>query len=190
MYSWFHLTAQSKSILFSTSGRRTTRGLLASTKGKNNHKPPLWWTRALMHLFKSLGTSNSNLWLKARLVLSKPSESSVHFKQIWVHWEQWTIAVWPRNMKWERLNGKLRFTLGFHYFPWGLSRYQYPDNNLPDFLNRIYSLYPYRRQPNGKIFCNFLWRLHGWIKSHLSGIFTPTSFRDWIDSFKILVSNF
>ena len=133
MYSWFHLTAQSKSILFSTSGRRTTRGLLASTKGKNNHKPPLWWTRALMHLFKSLGTSNSNLWLKARLVLSKPSESSVHLKQIWVHWEQWTTAVWPKNMKWEHLNGKMRFTFGFHYFHWGLSGYQHPDNNLPDF---------------------------------------------------------
>ena len=179
MYSWFHLTAQSKSILFLTSGRRTTRGLLASTKGKNNHKPPLWWTRALMHLFKSLGTSNSNLWLKARLVLSKPSESSVHFKQIWVHWEQWTTAVWPRNMKWEHLNGKMRFTFGFHYFHWGLSRYQHPDNNLPDFsfLNRTSSLYPYRRQPNRKIFCKILVKAPGVNKKPLVWNFHARQFQ-------------
>ena len=169
MYSWFHLTAQSKSILFLTSGRRTTRGLLASTKGKNNHKPPWWWTRAernfLMQLFQSLGTSNSNLWLKARLVLSKPSESSVHFKQIWVHWEQWTIAVWPRNMKWKHLNGKLRFHLGVTIFTGG-----WAGTSIPTI---IYQIFPFSTRnlhcihiagsQMGKYFAKFLWRLQRWI---------------------------
>ena len=186
MYSWFHLTAQSKSILFSTSGRRTTRGLLASTKGKNNHKPPWCWTRALMQLFKSLGTSNSNLWLKARLVLSKPSESSVHFKQIWVHWEQWTTAVWPRNIEWEQHQWQNVF---YTIFTGGWSGTSIPTityRNFPFSTGHLHCIHVAGSQI-GKYFAKFLWR---WILSRLSGIFMPDSFRGWIDSLKILVSNF
>ena len=67
--------------------------------------------------------------------------------------------------------------VGCHYFHWGLSGYQHPDNNF-SFLNQTSSLYPYRRQPNGKIFCIILVKAPGVNKKPLVCNFHARQFKN------------